>query len=206
MPLNGSPFPPRLAAALLWILPLAALAQPSTPPLSAAAAKASIGHLLNAPAYTHPTFAAAALAAGAAVTLLVALALVMYERAKRGKAPPVWPGPVYSPIDLPTTVIPVIETAEREWATSPQAALGLLYQGLIAHLATDYHLCIPPGATEAEVLTRVASLRLGALEDFTRRLIQQWQHAVYAGSPPDDVTWAGLVATWHRLFPTDVNS
>ena len=206
MPLNGLPPPPRLAAAMLLLLPLAGHAEPSAPSLSAEAARATIGRLLNAPAFTGHLFSAGELAAGAAVAFLAALALVMSERAKRRKAAPVWPGPAYSPMTPPTNLTPVIDTAEREWPASPQAALDLLYQGLLARLATDYHLHIPLSATEPEVLARVASLRLGALEDFTRRLIQQRQSAVYAGMPPDDAAWAGLVTTWHRLFPTDVNA
>lgn len=206
MPLNGLPPPPRLAAAMLLLLPLAGQAEPSAPSLSAAAARATIGRLLNAPAYTGHLFSAGELAAGAAIAFLAALALVMSERAKRRKAAPLWPGPAYSAMTPPTILVPVIDTAEREWSASPQAALDLLYRGLLARLATDYHLHIPRNATEPEVLARVASLKLGALEDFTRRLIQQRQGVVYAGMPPDAATWAGLVATWHRLFPTDVNA
>ena len=206
MPLNGLPSPPRLAAAMLLLLPLAGHAEPSAPSLSAAAARATIGRLLNAPAYTGHLFSAGELAAGAAVAFLAAMALVMSERAKRKKAALVWPGPAYSAMTPPTILMPVIDTAEREWSASPQAALDLLYRGLLARLATDYHLHIPSNATEPEVLARVVSLRLGALEDFTRRLIQQRQGVVYAGMPPDAATWAGLVATWHRLFPTDVNA
>lgn len=206
MPLNGLPPPPRLAAAMLLLLPLAGQAEPSAPSLSAAAARATIGRLLNAPAYTGHLFSAGELAAGAAIAFLAALALVMSERAKRRKAAPLWPGPAYSTMTPPTILVPVIDTAEREWSASPQAALDLLYRGLLARLATDYHLHIPRNATEPEVLARVASLKLGALEDFTRRLIQQRQGVVYAGMPPDAATWAGLVATWHRLFPTDVNA
>jgi len=206
MPLNGLPPPPRLAAAMLLLLPLAGHAEPSAPSLSAAAARATIGRLLNAPAYTGHLFSAGELAAGAAVAFLAAMALVMSERAKRKKAALVWPGPAYSAMTPPTILMPVIDTAEREWSASPQAALDLLYRGLLARLATDYHLHILSNATEPEVLARVVSLRLGALEDFTRRLIQQRQGVVYAGMPPDAATWAGLVATWHRLFPTDVNA
>lgn len=206
MPLNGLPPPPRLAAAMLCVLPLAGHAEPSAPSLNAEAARAAIGHLLTAPAYTGHIFSAGELAAGAAVAFLAALGLVMRERAKRRKAAPAWPGPAYSAMTPPTNLTPVIDTAEREWSASPQAALDLLYQGLLAHLAMDYHLHIPPSATETEVLARVASLRLSALEDFTRRLIQQRQHAIYAGMPPDAAVWVGLVATWHRLFPTDVNA
>nr|WP_276583503.1 DUF4129 domain-containing protein [Pseudomonas sp. RIT-PI-S] len=112
-------------------------------------------------------------------------------------------GAVYTP--LPEHSLGrVIDEAESLWPQAPSEAIGLLFRGLLARLAMDYQLLVPPGATEPELVEQVASLRLSGLEDFTRRLAEHWQQARYAGALPSDAAWAGLCVSWRRLFPTDV--
>jgi len=195
----------RLAAGLPWAVPLFAQAAQSPPPLAPEAARGAIRQVLSEPAYTQPPFSSAQLAAAAVIAALGALALMFHERKKRQRANTAWASPVYTPMVAASTVTPVIGGAERAWPESPKAALDLLYRGLLARLVSDYHLAVPDNATEAEVLARVASLRLSALEDFTRRLLQQWQRVTYAGLPADDNAWGHLTDSWRRLFPTDVN-
>lgn len=196
----------RLAAGVLLCagLPQVQAAGPAVP-LGAEAARAAIGQVLATPAFARPLFSWEYLAAGAVIATVLALAVALAPQLWRRRGPSQWPSPAYSPMTPPATVEPVIAAAERAWPAAPKAALDLLYQGLLARLASDYQMAVPPGATEPEVLAQVASLRLSALEDFTHRLLELWQQATYADAPPDAAAWSSLVVAWQRLFPTDVN-
>jgi hypothetical protein len=143
------------------------------------------------------------LAALAAIVMLVAAAVTGGAMAAKRQAGRQRPADFIA-LPAPASQASVLLEAQALWPQAPTLAVGRLYQGLLARLATDYHLKVPASDTEAELIERVAALRLSGLEDFTRRLAEHWQQARYAHKAPSDAAWASLCASWRRLFPTDV--
>jgi hypothetical protein len=198
MLVNGLPPLLRLIALFCGSGPMLAMA---AQPLTAQDARDTIVHVLAGPnpaALSGVRDGLLALAALCALTALV-IAIVSVTMHRRQRLPV-----ACSPLPAPSPDTSMVAQADALWPQSPDQALGLLYSGLLRRLALDYHLKVPAGATEQDVLAQVASLQLSGLEAFTRQLVEQWQRAAYGGHRPSSEAWAQLLAGWHHLFPTDV--
>ncbi len=92
--------------------------------------------------------------------------------------------------------------AWRLWAAGqPREALGVLYRGSLAGLATRHGLPVSASATEDECLRLVAvGLADPGLLGFFRRLTHAWQATAYAHRPPDEVIARTLCEEWPRHF------
>jgi hypothetical protein len=176
-----------------------AFCQALQPALTAQAARAAIAQVLATPTFPGGLPLASLLLAGGVSGLAAAVAYALAcARSSRVQAPV-----SFSLLTQPTGGARALEEAEALWPEAPVAAVGRLYQGLLARLGTDYQLQVPAGDTEPEIVQRVAGLQLSGLDDFTRRLVEHWQHARYAGQAPSPAAWASLCASWRRLFPHD---
>lgn len=201
MPVNGLPFLFRVIALLAGGGPVLAMADQT--PLTSQAAQRAVVQVLAGP---DPTALSALTGGMGLVSILCLLAVLLGALAKRWHTPAPQGHVQYTPLPPPPDCTDVAARVERLRDGSPAEALSLLYQALLTRLGSDYHLHISSSATEPQVLVQVAALQLSGLEAFTRRLVEQWQLAVYAERFPDTATWHQLLAGWRHLFPSDTSA
>lgn len=183
-------------------IPLPAYAYPQASPLTGPGARAVINEVLAAPAFSSSVSASAGLALFGVLAGLAALTLVVRAQAGTLVANPLATAS-FSALPAPEVDTLALSQAQALWPQAPVQAVTRLYEGLLARLQSDYHVRIDSADTEADILARVAALRLSGLEDFSQRLIRHWLQARYTGSAPPEPTWVSLCEGWHRLFPTD---
>jgi len=142
----------------------------------------------------------------AVVLAVLIFALVRYiiEHRKRGSTPEpapramrqlmVFQGMRISPETLPDDVpAAALEAWERG---EPRQALALLYRGAIAWWLEYGALPIRESDTESDCLRRVQELDDPQRGNYFSTLTRWWIRLAYAGRPPDEGTFRGLVAGW----------
>jgi hypothetical protein len=92
--------------------------------------------------------------------------------------------------------------ARALWDRGEQrAALALLYRGLLSRLAHVHRVPIRDSSTEGDCLALAgAHLKEPSRRDYTSRLIQVWQRAVYGRQDPQSATVHDLCAAFARAL------